>query len=112
MSIDPGFRAQGKAKGKFQRNIAKLTRCFKCPSIELDVIDDLPDVQEQDARVLVSTIKLFQCRVSQILVSELLGDQDDKVSASIAGVDVQAQAVWNAGNMETLIEPFPLRLEI
>ena len=112
MSIDPGFRAQGKAKGKFQRNIAKLTRCFKCPSIELDVIDDLPDVQEQDARALVSTIKLFQCRVSQILVSELLGDQDDKVSASIAGVDVQAQAVGNAGNMETLIEPFPLRLEI
>ena len=112
-SINMGSGTDGKARGKFQRNIAKLVRSFKCPTIELDVIDDLPEVQdEQDANAVISTVKLVQCRMSQFSVSESLGDKDHKIIARIAGFDVQAQAVGNTGNMETLLEPFPLRLEI
>jgi hypothetical protein len=99
-------------KVKFQRNIAKLTRCFKCPSIELHVIDDLPDAEEQDAHAGVSKVKLMLCRMSDIEVSETLGDMDANVSASIASFHVQAQAVGDTSDMETLLEPFPLQLKI
>jgi len=99
-------------KIKFQHNIAKLSRSFKCPSIELTAIDDVRDLEAQDAGATVSKVKLLQCRMSDIEISEMLGDKDAKVSAIIGSFVVEAQAVGDTSDMETLLEPFPMQLAI
>jgi hypothetical protein len=112
MQIGLGSRSEGRVKIKFQRKIAKLSRDFKCPSIVLSVIDDLSDVQEQDAHAAVSKVKLIQYRMLHVVVSEKLHEIDSRFSAAIGCFDVQAQAVGYTNDMEALVEPFPLNLEI
>ncbi len=111
-SMRGGAVSEGSVKIKFQHNIAKLRRSFKCPSIELTAIDDVRDLEVQDAGTTVSKVKLLQCRMSNIEISEMLGDKDAQVSAIIGSFGVQAQAVGDTNDMETLLEPFPLRLDI
>jgi hypothetical protein len=92
--------------------MAKLRRSFKCPSLELTAIDDVRDLEAQDAGATVSKVKLLQCRMSDIEISEMLGDKDAKVSAIIGSFVVEAQAVGDTSDMETLLEPFPMQLAI
>jgi uncharacterized protein YeaO (DUF488 family) len=111
-SMQGGAVSEGSVKIKFQHNIAKLSRSFKCSSIELTAMDDVRDLEAQDAGASVGKVKLLQCRMSDIEISEMLGDKDAAVSAVIGSFSVQAQAVGDSSDMETLLEPFPLRLDI